>query len=213
MSSGTQSSIDAANQQALERIFASRPFLVDVRPAHELLPQLGDHSVLHAGPPLEPQAMCGPLVGAILGVLQYEGWAEDEAAAQSLFEAGKITFLPCHSARAVGPMTGLITRSMPLMVVENREWGINTETGLLELEEQDKLLDERVRLAANSAYDILTRNRSQSLNLLAHRGGYTRHGDRAAGAHRFAVDRGSMQQKTDRRSGAGVPMQNVVGYR
>jgi hypothetical protein len=123
MSSGTTSSIDAANQQALERIFASRPFLVNVRPAHELLPQLGDYSVLHAGPPLGWKTMCGPLCGAILGALQYEGWAADEAAAQTLIEAGKITFLPCHSAGAVGPMTGLITPSMPLMVVENREYG------------------------------------------------------------------------------------------
>jgi hypothetical protein len=123
MSSETKSSIDAANQQALERIFASRPFLIDVRPAHELLPQLGDYSVLHAGPPLAWENMCGPLSGAILGALQYEGWAADEAAAQSLIEAGKMTFLPCHSVRAVGPMTGLITPSMPLMVVENREYG------------------------------------------------------------------------------------------
>lgn len=123
MSPETKSSIDAANQRALQRIFASRPFLIDVRPAHELLPQLGERRVLHAGPPLDPQSMCGPLHGAIQGVLQYEGWAADEAAAQSLLEAGEISFAPCHSARAVGPMTGLITSSMPLMVVENREYG------------------------------------------------------------------------------------------
>src|SRR6266705_2678365 len=30
---------------------------------------------------------------------------------------------PCHSVNAVGPMAGLITPSMPLMVVENREHG------------------------------------------------------------------------------------------
>jgi hypothetical protein len=123
MSSETKSSIDAANEQALERIFASRPFLIDVRPAHELLPQSGDYTVLHAGPPLGWETMCGPLRGAILGALQYEGWAADEAAAQSLIEADKITFLPCHSSRAVGPMTGLITPSIPLLMVENREYG------------------------------------------------------------------------------------------
>lgn len=123
MSSKTKSSIDAANEQALERVFASRPFLIDVCPAHELLPQISDYTVMHAGPPLSWENMCGPLRGAILGALQYEGWAPDEAGAHSLIEAGKITFLPCHSASAVGPMTGLITSSMPLMVVENREYG------------------------------------------------------------------------------------------
>ena len=123
MSSKTKSSIDTANEQALERVFASRPFLIDVCPAHELLPQISDYTVMHAGPPLSWESMCGPLRGAILGALQYEGWAPDAAGAHSLIEAGKITFLPCHSASAVGPMTGVITSSMPLMVVENREYG------------------------------------------------------------------------------------------
>jgi hypothetical protein len=77
-------------------------------------------------------AMCGPLRGAILGVLQYEGWAADEPAAQALIDAGEITFGTCHSAHAVGPMTGLITPSMPLMVVENREFGNRAYTTLNE---------------------------------------------------------------------------------
>lgn len=125
-------SIDAANAQALERMFASRPFLIRVRPAHEVLDGLDRHTVLHAGPPLSWEAMCGPLRGAILGVLQYEGWAADETAAQALIDAGEITFRPCHSANAVGPMTGLITPSMPLMVVENREYGNRAYTTLNE---------------------------------------------------------------------------------
>jgi hypothetical protein len=116
----------------LERVFASRPCLIGVQPAGELLPQLGDYTVLHAGPPLVWDAMCGPLRGAILGVLQYEGWAADAVAAQSLIDAGKISFHPCHSASAVGPMTGLITASMPLMVVENRQYGNRAYTTLNE---------------------------------------------------------------------------------
>ena len=125
-------SIDAANTQALERVFASRPFLIGVRPARDVLPGMEKHTVLHAGPPLAWDVMCGPLRGAILGVLQYEGWAADETAAQALIGAGEITFRPCHSAHAVGPMTGLITPSMPLMVVENREFGNRAYTTLNE---------------------------------------------------------------------------------
>jgi hypothetical protein len=132
MVTNTTSPIDAANEQALERIFASRPFLTGVRPAAEVLPELGTHTILHAGPPLDWPAMCGPLRGAILGVLQYEGWATDEQAGLALIEAGKITFRPCHSASAVGPMTGLITQSMPLMVVENRAGGNDAYTTLNE---------------------------------------------------------------------------------
>ena len=132
MASTSPTSIDAANAQALERIFASRPFLIGVRPAHELLPGMAKHTVLHAGPPLSWEVMCGPLRGAILGVLQYEGWAADEAGAQALVDAAEITFRPCHSANAVGPMTGLITPSMPLMVIENRAYGNRAYTTLNE---------------------------------------------------------------------------------
>ena len=123
MSLASPSPIDAANEQALQRIYAARPYLVALRPAHEVLPQLGEYTVLHAGPPLTWEAMCGPMRGALLGAIQYEGWAADLAAAQALVEAGRITLQPCHSVSAVGPMVGLITPSMPLMVVENREHG------------------------------------------------------------------------------------------
>ena len=123
MSPVSASAIAAANTQALARITAARPFLIGIRPAHELLPQLGEYTVCHAGPPLPWKDMCGPLQGAILGALQYEGWAADMATAQALVDADKITLRPCHSLGAVGPMTGVITPSMPLMVVENRACG------------------------------------------------------------------------------------------
>jgi hypothetical protein len=122
MSSPPASSIEVANATALQRIFASRPFLIDIRPARELLP-LDDHTVLHAGPPLGWDTMCGPMRGAVLGALQYEGWAADPVAALELIESHQIVFRPCHSASAVGPMAGIVTPSMPLMVVENREYG------------------------------------------------------------------------------------------
>ncbi len=130
--SPASSPIDTANEYALQRIFTARPFLVAVRPARELLPQLGAYTVLHAGPPLSWEAMCGPLRGAVLGAVQYEGWAVDEAAAQALIDAGKLTFSPCHQFGAVGPMTGIITPSMPLLVVEDREHGTRAYSTLNE---------------------------------------------------------------------------------
>ncbi|MGE3536587.1 MAG: DUF1116 domain-containing protein [Candidatus Tectimicrobiota bacterium] len=115
--------IDAANEQALQRIYTALPYLSAIQPAHTLLPQCAEHTVLHAGPPVTWEAMCGPMRGALLGAIQYEGWATDLAAAQALVEAGTINLQPCHSVQAVGPMAGLITPSMPLMVVENRAQG------------------------------------------------------------------------------------------
>ena len=123
MSLASPAPIDAANEQALQRIYAARPYLVAVRPAHELLPELRADTILHAGPPVTWAAMCGPMQGAIVGAVQYEGWAADLPSAQALGASGRLRLQPCHSLSAVGPMTGVVTPSMPLMVVENREHG------------------------------------------------------------------------------------------
>ena len=104
MSLASPSPIDAANEQALQRIYAARPYLVAVRPARELLPQLHTDTILHAGPPVTWEAMCGPMQGAIVGAVQYEGWAADPRAPP--VASGRIRLQPCHSLSAVGPMTG-----------------------------------------------------------------------------------------------------------
>jgi hypothetical protein len=108
----------------LARILSADPVLVDVRRAGELIPALDrERLVLHAGPPIEWTRMCGPLRGAICGALVFEGWANDLAAAEKLAASGGVRFEPNHHHGAVGPMTGITTRSMPLQVVENRAHG------------------------------------------------------------------------------------------
>ncbi|HEV8473005.1 MAG TPA: DUF1116 domain-containing protein [Methylomirabilota bacterium] len=111
--------IDRANAVALERLTAGAPFLVDCRPAHEAL-ELQDRTVLHAGPPLDWGRACAPMRAAILCAIRYEGWAANEDTARHLVERGEVRLEPCHHRGAVGPMTGIVTRSMPVFVVENR---------------------------------------------------------------------------------------------
>ncbi len=116
--------IEAANREALRRILAAEPVLVGVRRAGELIPELdAGRLVLHAGPPIEWQRMCGPLRGAVCGAIVFEGWADDLTAAEELAASGAVKFAPNHHFGAVGPMTGITTRSMPLLVVENRAFG------------------------------------------------------------------------------------------
>ena len=115
--------IEKANQQALERMFAAEPVLVDVRPAGEAIAGLEDRMLLHAGPPIAWERMCGPLRGAIAGAAVFEGWAGDLEAAADLAASGGMAFHPNHHFDAVGPMTGITTRGMPVMVVENRTFG------------------------------------------------------------------------------------------
>ena len=119
--------IEAANSEAFRRMLAGAPLLVDVVPAGEAIPGLagdaGERKVLHAGPPVAWERMCGPMRGAIAGAVVFEGWAADLAAAEAMAAAGEITLEPNHHHDAVGPMTGLTTRSMPVMLVENRAFG------------------------------------------------------------------------------------------
>jgi hypothetical protein len=116
--------LEAANAEALRRVLAAEPVLADVRRAGELVPELERRRlVLHAGPPLAWERMCGPLRGAVCGAAVFEGWARDLAAAEALAVSGALEFAPNHHFGAVGPMTGITTRSMPLLVVENRAFG------------------------------------------------------------------------------------------
>jgi len=116
--------IQRANDEALARILAADPWLTGVRRGGELIPALdAERLVLHAGPPLEWARMCGPLRGAVCGAIVYEGWAADLAAAEALAARGAVRFAPNHHYGAVGPMTGITTRSQPLLVVENRGHG------------------------------------------------------------------------------------------
>lgn len=116
-------SIEEANRETLERIFAADPVLVDVVPAHEAIGGLKERMILHAGPPITWERMCGPMQGAVAGAIVYEGWAEDLDAAVELAAGGGIEFHPNHDFGAVGPMTGMTTWSQPLLVVENRTFG------------------------------------------------------------------------------------------
>lgn len=116
--------IERANAQALGRMLAAQPVLADVRRAGDLVAELDARRLmLHAGPPLAWERMCGPLRGAICGAIVFEGWAADLASAEALAASGAIEFAPNHHFGAVGPMTGITTRSMPLLVVENRAYG------------------------------------------------------------------------------------------
>jgi hypothetical protein len=115
--------IDQANQEALRRMLAGEPILVDVVPASQAIAELTDRTILHAGPPIEWARMCGPLRGAVMGIAVFEGWARDLDEAAQKAAAGAFAFHPNHHFGAVGPMTGMTTRSQPLMVVENKTFG------------------------------------------------------------------------------------------
>lgn len=115
--------IDEANQAVIDKMIAAAPFLVDVVPAKDKIPELKEHVLLHAGPPIKYENMTDPMKGACIGAILFEEWANDEDAARELLENDKIEFIPCHHVNAVGPMGGITSMNMPVLVVENRESG------------------------------------------------------------------------------------------
>ncbi len=116
--------VEQANATAYARFLEAQPVLTDVATARDVIPAMAARRlILHAGPPIEWNAMCGPMQGAILGAIVLEGWADSIDGATRLAASGGVVFEPCHHHGAVGPMAGIISPSMPLFVVENRTAG------------------------------------------------------------------------------------------
>lgn len=118
-----ESLVEKANAEALNRMKAAQPVLKRVRPAHEVIPGMTKKSIYHAGPPIAWDKMCGPMRGAYIGALKYEGLASTDEEAEKLMASGEITYGPNHANGCVGPMTGMISYSMPLFEVENEAFG------------------------------------------------------------------------------------------
>ena len=113
--------IDEANERICQRFRESQPQLVDVVVAKDVIPELNraQKTLLHAGPPITWENMQGPMRGSCIGAALFEGWAETEEEALALLEAGEVEFIPCHHCHAVGPMGGITSANMAVLVVRN----------------------------------------------------------------------------------------------
>jgi hypothetical protein len=114
-------SINDANQAITKIISTGQPVLLDVVRARDVIDVLaGDTRVLlHAGPPITFAEMTPPMQGSCVGAVLFEEWAPNEEKARELL-AHEVTFTPCHHHDAVGPMGGITSPNMAVVVVENR---------------------------------------------------------------------------------------------
>ncbi|MDP2422929.1 MAG: DUF1116 domain-containing protein [Bacteroidales bacterium] len=115
--------IEEANKKVLEIILSGKPVLKSMDVAINVIPGMQKNLILHAGPPISWNRMCGPTRGAIMGALIYEGMAKTPEQAEKLAASGAIEFAPCHEHSSVGPMAGIISASMPVFIVENETSG------------------------------------------------------------------------------------------
>jgi len=111
-----------ANAQAVQRMLATRVQLVDVRPAADAL-GLRTGEFLHAGPPITWDRASGPLRGALMGAAVLEGITADPDAVADIAGRGGLALEPCHHRQAVGPMAGVISPSMWILVMQDPATG------------------------------------------------------------------------------------------
>ena len=124
--------IERANQEAFKRLVDARPVWVGVEKAIDVIPGMKKNLILHSGPPVTWERMSGPQKGAVMGALMYEGLANSPEEAEKLAASGEIAFDPCHHHNTVGPMAGIVSASMPVVVIENETFGNRAFSTLLE---------------------------------------------------------------------------------
>ena len=137
--------VEAANRAAYGAYLATQPVLAGIGTAGESIPSMRPRLILHAGPPIAWARMCGPMRGAIIGAILFEGWAADSEQAGALAASGAVAFEPCHHHGAVGPMAGIISPSMPVWIVREASSGRSTFSNL------NEGLGKVLRFGANNA--------------------------------------------------------------
>lgn len=117
-----------ANEACIDRIAKGGAVVTGLGVARDLVPGMTDHDrvLLHAGPPVAWENMCGAMRGAMIGAILYEGWARTADEAVRLADRGGIHFSPCHHHRTIGPMAGMVSPSMKVHVVRNDAYDIET---------------------------------------------------------------------------------------
>lgn len=111
-----------ANAEAVERLCAADPVVVDVQPAAEVIPGFSGNLVLTSGAPLPWTEYVGGQRDAIIGGVLFEGLAATRDAAIAALDAGEVQVGSCHDYGAVGSLAGIYTASMPVFVVRDRTY-------------------------------------------------------------------------------------------
>lgn len=115
-----RSKIEAANQKAVSCLTESDPYWVDILPAAECIKGLGDHVILHSGPPIEFKDMVALHQRGMVNAVLFEEWAKNEKEARKLLESGEVKLDSALNYNTVGAGCGIITRSIAMLVIEDR---------------------------------------------------------------------------------------------
>lgn len=114
--------IENSNKIAFERYLNANPVLEGIDFADNVIPVMKNRKILlHSGPPIKWQDMCGPQQGALIGATLLEGWADTADEAERMLASGSIKLDSCNNHDAVGPMAGVISPGMPVWIIKNTQ--------------------------------------------------------------------------------------------
>jgi hypothetical protein len=106
-----------ANQRALARLYAVRPYWQAVARARDAI-GLPDFTLLHAGPPYtDPCDPAPPVLSSAVLCCLYEKWATTEAQAEQLIASGHVKLLSAQSLGVVTPLAAVVSPSSTLVEV------------------------------------------------------------------------------------------------
>lgn len=112
-----------ANAEALNRLVTSRPFLVDVARAGDVVPGMTPTTILTSGAPLPWPEYTGGQRRAILYGAVYEGLAATVEEAEAALDRGDIQVRSTQQHSCIGALAGIYTASMPVFVVRDEAHG------------------------------------------------------------------------------------------
>ena len=112
--------IQEANNKVLDIMLKAEPVWVDIKPAVEVVPGMEENMILHAGPPLAWEQMCGVQGNGIIGGILHQGLAKDKEEAVGLIKQGKIKLAPANDYLVVGAGVGIICARMQMIIVKDK---------------------------------------------------------------------------------------------
>lgn len=122
--------IDGANAEVVSRLDQGTPVLRSIGTARDELPDMGERTVLHCGPPLPWPEFCDPLRRSVRAAVMAEGWASTPDEAESLVARGEVTLGSAGAHSASVPMATVLGPSAPVFVVENPQSGHRGYSGI-----------------------------------------------------------------------------------
>lgn len=115
--------INEANEAAADMVIQADPAWIDIRPAGEVVEGLEDYMVTHSGPPIPFEKMVELHQNGMISACLFEGWAKTREEALQLIHSGRIKMISALDTNTVGAGTGIITKSVAMIVIRDNNNG------------------------------------------------------------------------------------------